>query len=57
MNEKIWVVVQATGEFHFLTKAPLEGFDEWAKGQNITVLEYTFTRYVYKKHPAPPKPK
>jgi hypothetical protein len=57
MNENIWVVVQPTGEFHFLTKPPLEGFAEWAKGQDITVLEYKFVRHVYKKKPPPPKPK
>ena len=57
MNENIWIVVEPSGEFHFLTKAPLEGFDEWAKGQDITVLEYKFERFVYKKQPAAPKPK
>jgi hypothetical protein len=49
MNEHIWVIIRENGEHYLLEKAPLEGFDVWAKGQKVTVLEYTYSGRIYPK--------
>lgn len=51
---KIWLVLQPSGERHFLHKEPLEGIAAWAKGVNATVTEYEFAGVV---HTPPPKRK
>jgi hypothetical protein len=43
------MVVRPNGEHYFIEKEPLEGLLGWAAGQEVTVLEYTFTRVVYPK--------
>lgn len=56
--EKIWLVALPTGERHFVDKPMLDGIDKWAKGSNVTVLEYLFVAVVHvpSKAPAVPPP-
>ena len=35
----IWLVVQASGEKHFMTHETREGIIEWAKGLDATIAE------------------
>jgi hypothetical protein len=39
----IWIVVRPNGDRHFVEKEPLEGIHAWARGQNVTVLQYEFS--------------
>lgn len=43
---KMWVVIRAGGDRHPIDREPDEGIDEWARGQDVTVLEYTLTRVI-----------
>lgn len=47
MNDKLWVIIHANGDHFTLEKEPLEGILVWAKGQAVTVREYTFSSVVY----------
>lgn len=40
--DRIWMVIRPTGEHYFMYKAPLEGWDVWAKGFDGMVVEYPF---------------
>jgi hypothetical protein len=44
-----WIVVRENGEHYHLEKPPLEGFEVWAAGQDVTVYEYAFVRVAYAK--------
>lgn len=44
---KIWVVFRPNGEQYVLLKEPLEGMENWARGQEVTVIEYGKTRQVW----------
>lgn len=50
-NGKLWIVVRENGEHYLLEREPLEGVARWAKGQNVTVLEYSFAKVVYPEEP------
>jgi len=54
----IWIVVRTNGEHHLLEKEPIEGIDAWAKGQDVTVIEYGFQKIRFPKgavgNPEPP---
>lgn len=46
--ERLWVVLRADGDRHFIEKELPGGILEWARGQKgITVLEYEFKGVVY----------
>lgn len=58
--ERLWVVLRADGERHFIDQELLGGILEWAQGQKgITVVEYEFNGVVYDAplDPEPGKPK
>lgn len=38
--ERVWVVIGPGGERFVLYTEPSEGIDEWAKGLNVTLMEY-----------------
>lgn len=44
---KLWLVVLPTGERHFIDKPMIDGIESWAKGSNVTVLEYRFASVVH----------
>lgn len=44
---KLWLVVLPTGERHFIDKPMIDGIEAWAKGSNVTVLEYRFAAVVH----------
>ena len=47
----IWIVVRSNGERHFVSKEPLEGIHAWARGQNVTVIQYDFATMLYEMKP------
>ena len=49
----VFVVTTLSGERYPLYQEPLEGMGNWAKGLNVTVVEYTFKAMIHR----PPKPK
>lgn len=49
VHPKIWIVVRSNGEHHLLEREPLEGIDAWAKGQDVTIIEYGFSTIRYPK--------
>ena len=52
--DPIWLVVFHTnGERHFLTREPIEGILEWAKGAHATIMEYRFAAIVRPPEKAP----
>ena len=51
---RLWLVIRANGERHFLDKEILGGMQAWAKGTDVTVVEYPYGSIV---HTPPPKPK
>jgi hypothetical protein len=50
VHPQIWIVVRSNGEHHLLEKEPIEGIDVWAKGQDVTVIEYRFNLIRYPKN-------
>jgi len=42
-----WIIVRPNGEHFLLEKEPLEGIQEWARGQDVVIWEYAFVRIVY----------
>lgn len=54
LPDRLWVVIRPNGERHFLTKEPLEGMGAWAKGLDVTIVEYAFSKIT---HTPPPKKK
>ena len=58
LPERLWVVVRSTGERYYVDKPIEGGIEAWAKGQHITVAEYTFARVAHAppvKDQVPPK--
>jgi hypothetical protein len=55
LPDRIWLVVRANGERHFLERDVLGGLAAWAKGSDATVVEYRFTAVVHKPLPKPKK--
>jgi hypothetical protein len=49
VHPNIWIVVRSNGEHHLLEKEPNEGIDEWAQGQDVTVIEYGVKTIRYPK--------
>lgn len=47
MMQKLWIIYRPGGEHYILTKEPLGGIAAWAKGQDVSVAEYTLSRVVY----------
>jgi hypothetical protein len=41
IEPKIWIVIEPTGLRHLVDKEPLEGILVWARGQQVTVIEYS----------------
>lgn len=49
VHPQIWIVVRSNGEHYLVEKPPLEGIEEWAKGQDVVILEYVFSNVAYSK--------
>lgn len=45
--ELFWIVFKPSGERHYIDKEPLGGMTEWAKGLDVTVIEYRFGAVVH----------
>lgn len=45
--EKIWAIVLPSGERHIIDK-PFDDIQEWAKGMNVTIAEYTIRDIIYR---------
>ena len=54
LPERLWLVIQPSGERHFLVKEPLEGIAVWCAGLDATVVEYRLATVM---HTPPPKKK
>lgn len=50
---RLWLVIKPSGERHFIEKEPLGGVAEWAKGLDVTILEYQFTAVVHSRKEIP----
>lgn len=48
-ERKLWVVVGPDGQRHFIEKEPLEGIDNWARGQNVVIDEFVFRARIHSK--------
>lgn len=50
LPERIWVVTLPGGQRHFIDKPFLDGIAEWAKGMNVTIVEYHFAQIVHESN-------
>jgi hypothetical protein len=50
---RLWLVIKPSGERHFIEKEPLGGVAEWAKGLDVTILEYQFAAVVHSRKENP----
>jgi len=48
-SARLWIVVTEDRQHLLVKKEPLEGWEKWSFGQRVTILEYTFSKVIYKK--------
>jgi hypothetical protein len=48
-ERKLWVVIGPDGQKHYVDTEPLEGMDNWARGQNVVIDEFVFRERIHPK--------
>jgi hypothetical protein len=54
LPEQVWMVIWPNGQHHFVHKELIGGMEAWAKGVDVTVVEYRFDKVI--QTAAPKKP-